>query len=238
MTWIKVDDGITEHPKFAALTSDAWTLWLHGTTYASRNRTDGVIPAAMLPRLSGVKAPQKVAAELVAAGLWHHVDAGFEIHDYLEHQRSREQIDADRAAAEERQRRSRARRKQAATPDGHAPVTDLSRRDTLDRHAVSHAPVTAQETETETETDTAKSIRGETPRVPEPDTNRRRRILAHARGEARRRWPKEADERLAQAVPRLERVLDDYPAAPDAVVVEYLVTGDGRNLTLYRELGA
>jgi hypothetical protein len=233
VTWIKVDDGITEHPKFAALTSDAWALWLHGTTYASRNRTDGLIPAAMLGRLSNVKNPTRVAAELVAAGLWHEVDAGFEIHDYLEHQRSREQIDADRAAADERQRRSRARRKAASTGDGHAPVTDLSRRDTGDRHA----PVTPPETETETETETepAKSVLGETLRVPEPDTNRRRRILAHARGEARRRWPKEADERLAQAVPRLDRILVDYPAAPDAVVVEYLVTGDGRNLTLYRD---
>lgn len=79
MTWIKIDDTVTEHPKCVALSSHAWTLWLHGLTYCSRNLTDGEIPGVMLPRLSGVPQPKKVAGELVKAGLWHEADGGYRL---------------------------------------------------------------------------------------------------------------------------------------------------------------
>ena len=111
MTWVKLDDSVTEHPKCVGLSPAAWTLWLHGLTYCSRNLTDGQIPAAMLPRLSGVPNPAKAADELVAAGLWHDVDRGWEVHDYLEHQRSASDVDGDRAAARKRKQRSRDRQR-------------------------------------------------------------------------------------------------------------------------------
>lgn len=116
MTWVKIDDTVTEHPKCVELSPSAWTLWLHGLAYCSRNLTDGQIPAAMLPRLSGVSQPRKVAGELVNAGLWHTTDSGWEVHDYLEHQRSAEDVHAERAAAAERQRRARERRNGSVTP--------------------------------------------------------------------------------------------------------------------------
>lgn len=89
--WVKVDVNVTEHPKCVALSPDAWTLWLHGLTYAGRNLSDGHIPTVMLSRLSGVPRPQKAADELVDAGLWDEIDEGWLIHDYLDHQRSAEE---------------------------------------------------------------------------------------------------------------------------------------------------
>lgn len=108
MTWLKVDDTVTEHPKCVGLSPAAWTLWLHGLTYCSRNLTDGHIPAVMLPRLSSIQTPKKAAQELTQAGLWHETSDGWEVHDYTEHQRSKADIETERAAA--RERRSRARK--------------------------------------------------------------------------------------------------------------------------------
>jgi hypothetical protein len=120
-TWLKIDDTMVENPKFVDLSPFAWTLWIHGVSYCSRNLTDGRIPQAMLPRLTSITDPSRAAAELVDAELWHATEDGYEVHDYLEHQRSRADVEADRAKATERQRRSR---------DNRAEVTATSHRDT------------------------------------------------------------------------------------------------------------
>ena len=146
MTWVKVDDLITEHEKCVGLSSDAWCLWLHGLTYCSRNLTDGRIPKAMLGRLTALSKPERAAGELVEAGLWLERARWFEVHDYLEHQRSKAQVEADREAAAERQRRARERRSQEKS---QRESRGVSQRDT----GVSHGPVTLLEAETESETD-------------------------------------------------------------------------------------
>jgi hypothetical protein len=120
-TWLKIDDTMVENPKCVDLSPFAWTLWLHGVSYCSRNLTDGHIPQAMLPRLTSITDPGRAADELVDAGMWHATEDGYEVHDYLDHQRSRSDVEADRAKATERQRRSRANR---------SDVTDTSRCDT------------------------------------------------------------------------------------------------------------
>jgi hypothetical protein len=116
--WFKVEDVMTEHPKCVGLTPFAWTLWLHAMSYCSRNLTDGHIPQAMLPRLCAIKDADKAAAELVDAGMWHVTEDGWAVHDYLDHQRSRADVQADRADAAARKRRSR-----AMSRNGHDGVT-------------------------------------------------------------------------------------------------------------------
>lgn len=110
MGWFRVDDAMTEHPKCVTLSPFAWTLWLHALGYCSRNLTDGNIPQAILPRLCSIKDADKAAAELVDAGLWHVTPDGWAVHDYLDHQRSRSQVQADRDAAAARQQRYRERK--------------------------------------------------------------------------------------------------------------------------------
>lgn len=161
MTWLKIDDGMVEHAKCVGLSSDAWTLWLHGLCYCSRNLTDGHIPRAMLARLSALRAPKKAAVELVTAGLWHETGPGWEIHDYLAYQRSADQVNQEREAANERKRAGRvaaAERKRASrqrqdtggtSPAGHTDVTPMSQSCHTD---VAH-PVTLQESESESESE-------------------------------------------------------------------------------------
>lgn len=92
VTWIKLDDKCPRHPKVAALTDRAFRWWVHTLCYASEFRTDGLIPASFLRTV-----PAKVRAELVTAGLWFvSADEAMQIHDYLEHQRSRAEIDGER----------------------------------------------------------------------------------------------------------------------------------------------
>lgn len=104
MAWVKVDDNFPDHPKTLVLSLAAQGLWLCGLCYASRHMTDGRLPSAFLRRV-GDDAAWNAAEELVAVGLWHETGAGWEIHDYAEHQRTREQIEAISEARSEAGRR-------------------------------------------------------------------------------------------------------------------------------------
>lgn len=150
MTWIKLDDGFTEHPKILNAGRDAGWLYLAGLCYASRQLTDGVIPCQVLGRLTDLPKPERHAATLVACGLWEVVDGGWKIRSYEDHQRTKAEVDAQRDQARNRKRRQRAK-----TPDN---VTQVSRRDTDDGHATCHADVTPPESETESETETETEL--------------------------------------------------------------------------------
>lgn len=98
MPWIKLDVNFLEHPKIDALSCDAKLLYIWGLCYSGRQLTDGFIPAK---QVSSVER-QSPAAELVTALLWHVVTNGYEIHDYLEHQSSREQVKKVRESTRKR----------------------------------------------------------------------------------------------------------------------------------------
>lgn len=103
-TYIKVHDGMPEHPKIGRVGGDAAWLNVCAIAYCSRNTTDGHFPISVVPRLSDRKTPVKLAEKLVAAGVWHDrvrtcgacptaAADEYVIHDYLEHQRSAAQIE-------------------------------------------------------------------------------------------------------------------------------------------------
>ena len=104
-TYIKLNDALPEHRKIVAAGGDAGWLHICALAYASRNLTDGQIPKGVVPRLSDRKQPLKLARRLCEVQLWHEtghdckrcpqpdVDE-YVIHDYLEHQRSADHIDA------------------------------------------------------------------------------------------------------------------------------------------------
>lgn len=100
-TYIKLHDGMPEHPKIEALDDDdaAWLLvamW----AYSSRHASDGQVPQVKARRLTkGASATR--CRKLLAAGLIHDGESTccppakpghYYCHDYLEHQRSAEQI--------------------------------------------------------------------------------------------------------------------------------------------------
>lgn len=116
-TYVKVHDGLPEHPKFLAVGGDAGWLWLCGDCYCSRQTTDGRIPKALVPRLSDRADPMALAARLVDVGLW--IDRGdhYEMHDYLEHNRSAAEI-----------KELRAKRSAAGSRGGRARVANEAKR--------------------------------------------------------------------------------------------------------------
>lgn len=87
-TYIRVHDGLYEHPKVVGLSDAAFRLLVESWCYCSRNRTDGRISDVIWKRRGGAKARR----ELVDAGLAEQADGFVEMHDYLEHQRSAEEI--------------------------------------------------------------------------------------------------------------------------------------------------
>ena len=78
----------------------AWSI-----SYCDSETTNGFIPAAALPTMKGVKGGVKA---LVDANRWIPVEGGWELHDFLKHNRSRENVEAIRAANRTRKVRERA----------------------------------------------------------------------------------------------------------------------------------
>jgi hypothetical protein len=91
--YIRVDVLLPEHPKAEGLSDKAFRALIDLWCYCARQRSDGTVPASRWR-----KVPPKARAELTAAGLADPLlpgdpDAGVVMHDYLEHQRSRDDID-------------------------------------------------------------------------------------------------------------------------------------------------
>lgn len=102
MSWVKLDDQFTDHPKIAQAGALAGWLYVCGLTYSARYLTDGFVPAAQVRRLADVDNAETLAARLVAAGLWEPAPGGYQIHDYLDYQPSGEAVRKERAASNAR----------------------------------------------------------------------------------------------------------------------------------------
>ncbi len=233
MTWVKIDDLVTEHPKCVGLSCEAWTMWLHGLTYSSRNLTDGVIPDAILNRISPCRRPKKAAAELVAAGLWERIENAHSVHDYAKHQRTRDEVQNARASAIERQKRSRERRQASNGGDSSDPVAVMSQRDTGVSHTPRHSPVTAPDTDTDTDTDSGNTYLKDAVGVGDHDAGKARAIVAQVRTAASSAGRSDVDALVGRAAARVGKLLEEHPDAPDLVVVGHLL-GQGNNLRHYR----
>ena len=70
MTWVKVDDHFSEHPKMAKVGPLEWGFWLAGLAYCNRNLTDGFIPWAVARSLCSFEyAPVEGDENLLRAGI-------------------------------------------------------------------------------------------------------------------------------------------------------------------------
>lgn len=99
MAWLKIDDRVRTHPKIVQAGPAAAWFWFCGICYCREHLTDGLILDAMLPTLApGLAGWKKCATTLVATGLWHRVEAGYMVHDFLEWNPSRATVESQRAA--------------------------------------------------------------------------------------------------------------------------------------------
>ena len=113
MPYLLIDDGMAENPKVVGLSDKAFRLWITALAYCARNLTDGAISEIAL-RFSGANSkidrPKAIAKQLVSAGLWVVTDDGWQVHDYLEYNPSRAELQAKRELQRERQKRHRSKR--------------------------------------------------------------------------------------------------------------------------------
>lgn len=81
MTWVKLDDGFTDHPKVIDLSDRAFRLHITALCYCGRSSPGvGMIPAGALKRIG---ATPPLIAELVGAALWERgADDVLYVHDF------------------------------------------------------------------------------------------------------------------------------------------------------------
>ncbi|TQN27492.1 hypothetical protein FHX37_4212 [Haloactinospora alba] len=141
MAWVRLSDDFYDHPKFDQAGALGIALFSAGLAWCNRNLTDGFIPKKTALRLldfedvvdamrnadrNGVTnsvsngedndalalaMARTAVRKLVEAGLWEEIDGGYQVHDYLDYQASREQVEAGRKDAAARQKAWRERRK-------------------------------------------------------------------------------------------------------------------------------
>jgi hypothetical protein len=118
MPWGRLDDDLNDDPKLSALTDSAFRLWVAGLVYCNKHLTDGFIPESEVqyfrlkaknraPLVAELCTPQ---TSLGKGPLWHKVENGYTMHDYLDWNDSRDKVMADRAKARERLDRHRGKR--------------------------------------------------------------------------------------------------------------------------------
>lgn len=107
MAWVRIHDGAMSHPKLVGLIDwrNPFCVWVWGLSYAQQHLTDGSIPRAAIPNPTALK----TAAKLVESQAWDATPSGFQIHDYLDWNDSRELVTKKRTEAKERMSNARHR---------------------------------------------------------------------------------------------------------------------------------
>lgn len=111
--WVRIDDGCLEHRKIDSLSDAAFRLWMQGLTFSARALTDGQIPERTAAGWAFSRAGDDwrvLIDELVAARLWEVCVGGYQVHDYLEFNPSREEAEEERRKTRERVARFRKRK--------------------------------------------------------------------------------------------------------------------------------
>jgi hypothetical protein len=95
MGWLSVDDNFADHRKIERLSDAAFRLHVAGLCMTARMQDDGLVYATKVPRLVP-RFRKNALQELIDAGIWIPHPDGYEIHDYLDWNLSRAQIEARR----------------------------------------------------------------------------------------------------------------------------------------------
>lgn len=114
MAWLRIDDRVRTHPKIVQAGPAAAWLWFCGICYCREHLTDGFIPALILPTLvPGMSQVKRPIAALLAAGLWHEREGGYEVHDFLDWNPTRAEI-----VQRQRYEKDKKRRQRGSVPEG------------------------------------------------------------------------------------------------------------------------
>jgi hypothetical protein len=111
MSWFRVDDQVTFHPKTLKVGNSALGAWLRLGTYCAAQLTDGFVPG----EIARMIASKRELDALESASMIHADGDGYVIHDYLEYQPSKQDIKDNRADTKERVKRYRNAKRNAVT---------------------------------------------------------------------------------------------------------------------------
>jgi DnaD/phage-associated family protein len=96
MAWVRIDEDFAQHPKVIAAGPLGMAMDVAAMCYCNKYLTDGFVPAAVVPtllNLRGLAVPcEDIIAALLRSGLWHEVEGGYQIHDYLDYQPSKAEV--------------------------------------------------------------------------------------------------------------------------------------------------
>lgn len=133
MPWFKIDDGFHCHPKVMEAGTPAIGLYVRCGSWAAQQMTDGIIPK----RVARQYGTARMARALVDAGLWHEhghecgscPEVGpnsYTIHQYLDRNASRIDIELARDAKTKRQQKWREGKKNKQVSGEVTPAVDAS----------------------------------------------------------------------------------------------------------------
>lgn len=136
MPWVRIDDQFPEHPKVAQVGPLGMAMQVAALCYSNRKLTDGFVPrgiartlldwelvandriytVAVTSGMSGDDVTSDWVIDLLLdAGIWEEVPGGYQIHDYHDYQPSKDDVEAERAAARQRMADVRAKRKRSSS---------------------------------------------------------------------------------------------------------------------------
>ena len=144
MPYAQLDDLFPDHPKVVGLSDAAFRVHVHGIFYCNRARSDGYVPPRF-PYGWHPKAKQAIR-ELLAAGLWEQANSGYLIHDYLDWNRSRAQIEAFREKQRENALQGAAKRRATGSDTGEPLAQPKPRPSSPIRSSTLDLPADAGET--------------------------------------------------------------------------------------------
>ena len=213
-TYVRLHDGLPDHPKIAEVGGEAAWLYVVGLCYCSRQLTDGTIPVRLVARMTDLSKPEALASRLLEANLWHTashdckdcpqgVGDVYVVHDYLDHQRSAADV---RELSEKRAAAGRAGGKASGTTRRSEAKGEASASDRLEANGKPN------EAETETETDKKKTSSSSTARR----RGKKDRPVAPRFDEFWAFYPRRDDKAPAQDA--WTKAIEDVGADPQAVI--------------------
>lgn len=104
VTFFKVANGFTDHPKIEDAGPEAGWLFICGLDYCTKHLTDGHIPKSKVARLSAFRNNDRLAERLVTVGLWLDLGDEYEVCHYLRWQTSSAKVRDEREKAKKRRR--------------------------------------------------------------------------------------------------------------------------------------
>lgn len=125
MAWVKLDDAMGEHKKYRRLLKvggvGAFGLHALAILHSARYLTDGFIEDEFVQETftetrATKRERERTLAALQEKGVWERVEGGWQIHDYLDHNPSRAEVEDRRRRDAERKARGRSSESNGSPP--------------------------------------------------------------------------------------------------------------------------